>query len=136
MALREFKKALKTTNEIELTVTGRTSGRKISRPVWFVEDGETLYLLPVKGSDSEWYKNVLENPRITLAAAGVTWNATAVPITDVAEAHDVVEKFRARYGRDEVKKYYSKFDVAVRVPLTSARKKKASGRASPASRAR
>jgi hypothetical protein len=25
----------------------------------------------------------------------------------------VVEKFRAKYGTDNVKKYYSKFDVAV-----------------------
>jgi len=30
----------------------------------------------------------------------------------------VVEKFRAKYGADDVKKYYSKFDVAVEVPLS------------------
>jgi len=29
----------------------------------------------------------------------------------------VFEKFRAKYGVDEVKKYYSKLDVAVEVPL-------------------
>jgi hypothetical protein len=29
----------------------------------------------------------------------------------------VVEKFRAKYGAGNVKKYYSKFDVAVEVPL-------------------
>jgi hypothetical protein len=31
--------------------------------------------------------------------------------------HDVVERFRAKYGSGEVKKYYSKLDVAVKVPL-------------------
>ena len=30
----------------------------------------------------------------------------------------IVEKFRAKYGAGNVKKYYSKFDVAVEVPLT------------------
>ena len=29
----------------------------------------------------------------------------------------VVEKFRAKYGTADVKKYYTKFDVAVRVAL-------------------
>ncbi|OLC14941.1 MAG: pyridoxamine 5'-phosphate oxidase [Candidatus Rokubacteria bacterium 13_1_40CM_69_27] len=118
MALEDFTKALKDTDEIDITVTGRSSGRKTSRPVWFVRDGATLYLLPVKGSASEWYKNVLKNQAITLAAKGAKATAKATPITDAAQVHDVVEKFRAKHGVGEVKKYYSKFDVAVAVPLT------------------
>ena len=51
MAKSEFKDRLKKTEEIELTVTGRASGDKSSRPVWFVEEDGKLYLLPVKGSD-------------------------------------------------------------------------------------
>ena len=34
--------------EIELTVTGRKSGKELSRPVWFVYDTNSLYLLPFK----------------------------------------------------------------------------------------
>jgi hypothetical protein len=34
-----------------------------------------------------------------------------------ARVRDVVEKFRAKYGADEVAKYYSTFDGAVAVPL-------------------
>jgi deazaflavin-dependent oxidoreductase (nitroreductase family) len=117
MALSEFQKALQRTDEIASTVTGRASGRKISHPVWFVQEGEKLYLVPVRGSDSDWYKNVLKNPTITLAANGVTWTAKATPITDATRVRDIVEKFRAKYGADEVKKYYSKLDVAVEVPL-------------------
>jgi hypothetical protein len=41
----------------------------------------------------------------------------AVPITDVKMVQSVVEKFRERYGEKGVKKYYSKFDVAVLVRL-------------------
>jgi len=38
--------------EINITVTGRKSGRSISIPVWFVLEGEKLSLLPVRGSDA------------------------------------------------------------------------------------
>jgi len=117
MALQEFLKALKDADEIELTVTGRSSGRPIARPVWFVQEGGTLYLLPVTGGDSRWYQNVLKTPAIALAVDGVKWNGQATPITDAARVRDVVEKFRAKYGADEVAQYYSKFDVAVAVPL-------------------
>jgi deazaflavin-dependent oxidoreductase (nitroreductase family) len=117
MAVAEFTRALQDTEEIELTVTGRTTGRKTSRPVWFVQEGDVLYLLPVKGSDSAWFRNVLENPTVTLSADGVEWTARATPITDSAKVREVVDKFRAKYGRDEVAKYYTKFDVAVKVPL-------------------
>jgi hypothetical protein len=35
------------------------------------------------------------------------------PITDAKEVSSVVGKFRDKYGAKDVKKYYSKFDVAV-----------------------
>jgi F420H(2)-dependent quinone reductase len=70
MAFADFRNALNDANEIALTTTGRISGRQSSRPVWFVLEGETLYLLPVTGSDGEWYKNVLKTPTIRLAAGG------------------------------------------------------------------
>jgi hypothetical protein len=54
MAFADFENAPNNTNEIELTTTGRTSGRESSRPVWFLRQGENLYLLPVTGSDSQW----------------------------------------------------------------------------------
>ena len=117
MALQEFLKALKDADEIELTVTGRSSGRPISRPVWFVQEGGILYLLPVMGGDSQWYRNVLKTPAITLTVDGVKWNGKATPITQPARVREVVEKFRAKYGADEVAKYYSRFDVAAAVPL-------------------
>src|SRR6185295_17844578 len=77
MSAADFVKALQGTEEIELTVTGRVSGNKSTRPVWFVLEGKTLYLLPVQGSDSEWYKNVLKHPTLTLAAEEAKWTGKA-----------------------------------------------------------
>jgi hypothetical protein len=68
MPKSEFKDALDRTSEIELTVRGRKSGQDISRPVWFVHENNTLYLLPVQGSETNWYKNVLK-ARINLSSS-------------------------------------------------------------------
>jgi deazaflavin-dependent oxidoreductase (nitroreductase family) len=99
--------------EINITVTGRKSGRAISVPVWFVLEDEKLYLLPVQGSDTQWYKNVLKKPSIRIDADGAVAELKVVPVTDAKQVSSVVEKFRAQYGTNDVKKYYSKFDVAV-----------------------
>jgi hypothetical protein len=113
MAMADIKQALASTEELEITVTGRNSGRKISFPVWFVLEGETLYLLPVKGSASNWYKNILRNPTMTISARGMEITVNVKPITDPPTVREVVEKFRAKYGTANIQRYYSKFDVAV-----------------------
>ena len=41
----------------------------------------------------------------------------AAPVTGAKAVKSVVEKFREKYGVGDVKKYYSKFDVAVSVEL-------------------
>jgi len=99
--------------EINITVTGRKSGRTISNPVWFVFEDDKLYLLPVQGSDTQWYKNVLKNPTIRIDARGAEAEVKVVLITDATQVSSVVEKFRDKYGASDVKKYYSKFDVAL-----------------------
>jgi deazaflavin-dependent oxidoreductase (nitroreductase family) len=119
MPISTFRQALSTVDELTLTVTGRRSRRKISLPVWFVQEGQTLHLLPVKGSDSEWYKNVRHTPAIRLAAKRTAITAAAKPITEATKVRKIVKQFRAKYGAADVKKYFVKFDVAVAVRLPS-----------------
>ena len=99
--------------EIKITVTARKSGRSISIPVWFVLEDDKLYLLPVQGSDTQWYKNVLKNPTIRIDARDAGSEVKVVLVTVAPQVSSVVEKFRDKYGTNDVKKYYSKFDVAV-----------------------
>lgn len=114
-----LKSRLARSQELKISVIGRKSGRTISNPVWFVLDDDKLYLLPVKGSNTQWYKNVLKNPWLRISEAGASAELKAVPITEAKQVESVVEKFRAKYGNGDVKKYYSKFDVAVRAQLES-----------------
>ena len=113
-----IKERLSRYREIKLSVTGRKSGKTISIPVWFVLEGDKLSLLPVQGSDTQWYKNVLKNPSIRIDARGVEAKVRAVPTTDANTVQSVIEKFREKYGAKDVKKYYSKLDVAVVVEVS------------------
>lgn len=108
---------LSRSQEITINVTGRKSGRPISIPIWFVFQEDTLYLLPVHGSNTQWYKNVLRNPQMRIAAGGAEAELKAIPITDSKQVSSVVAKFRDKYGSNDVKKYYSKLDAAVLVPM-------------------
>jgi len=103
--------------QITISVIGRKSGRRISIPVWFVLEGDELHLLPVSGSESQWYKNLRKNPSIGIDARGVEGEFRAVPVTGAKAVKAVVEMFREKYGAGDVKKYYSRFDVAVLVRL-------------------
>jgi len=103
--------------EITLSVKGRKSGRDIPRPAWFVHEGNTVYLLPVQGSDTNWYKNLLVDPMLKISVNGVEIPVRGKPITDSNRIDDIVRKFKSKYGEGEVKKYYTKFDVAVEVQL-------------------
>ncbi|MDQ4074064.1 MAG: DUF2255 family protein [Thermoproteota archaeon] len=108
---------LDTNTEITLSVKGRRSGKEIPRPVWFVHEGDILYLLPVQGSGTKWYKNMLAGSVLKISIEDREIYATGTPITDGDDVEKVVSKFRDKYGEGEVKKYYSKFDVAVEAPL-------------------
>jgi hypothetical protein len=101
MSKGEVYQRLDSASEISLSVKGRKSGRDISRPVWFVHEGNNLYLLPNHGSDTNWYKNFLAN------------QLTGKPIAESGRVRYVMSKFNSKYGA--VRKYYPKPDVAVEV---------------------
>ena len=116
-AAEELKKHLGRKREIKISVIGRKSGATITIPVWFVLEGDELYLLPVYGSDTQWFKNLKKNPSLRISAGGWVGSFDPVLVRDPKVVKEVVEKFRAKYGAADVKKYYTKFDVAVRIPL-------------------
>jgi deazaflavin-dependent oxidoreductase (nitroreductase family) len=117
MAMEKFRHAISGLTTIDLSVTGRSSGRQSKRPVNFVLEGETLYFLPLGGTENNWYKNVLKTPAVKLTAHGAADETTASPINGAAKVNDVVAKFRAKYGDQTIAEYYSKQDVAVQARI-------------------
>jgi deazaflavin-dependent oxidoreductase (nitroreductase family) len=117
VAAEEFKEALRDANQVDLTVTGRKSGNETTRPIWFILEGDRVVLMPVGGRGANWYRNVVANPEIGLAAGGAEARATAKPREDADAVADAMEKFGEKYGADKVKEYYPGQDSAVEVRL-------------------
>jgi len=118
--MNTLKDRLSRYRQINLSVIGRKSGKTITNPVWFVAEDDKLYLLPVQGSDTQWYQNVLKNAQFRIDARDAEATLKAKPITNSDRVKSVIQKFREKYGAGDVKKYYSKFDVAVEAALGSA----------------
>jgi hypothetical protein len=117
MSKAGLRQRLERAYEITLSIKGRKSGRDIRRPVWFVHEDNTLDLLTVQGSNTNWYKNLLVDPTLKISVNGVEISESGKPITDGNSVDDIVRKFRSKYGERVVKRYYPKTDVALEVPL-------------------
>ena len=104
-------------NEIELTVTGRKSGKSLPRPVWFAVRGREMLLIPVRGNDTEWYKNVLKDPRVTITSGQQILKGKLHPITQKSQVDGIIALFEKKYGASDIKKYYQKPNVAASLPL-------------------
>ena len=107
-----FLETLKPTSEVELAV--KRSGVWTRRPVWFVADGNTIYLLPVHGTNTKWYTHFIADPEIELSAKGKKVRAQARTLQG-AQLTDVINRFRSKYG--DLERYYSKLDVAIAVTI-------------------
>ena len=117
MTTQAFEEALDRTREVEITTIGRRTGGPVTFPVWFVRRGDSLLLLPLRGTDTGWYRNLLLDPTIQVVADPGEHAATTTLITDPAAVGEVVEAFRERYGAEDVEAYYPKTDAAVEIPL-------------------
>jgi len=109
--------ALKGAEEVQLSVKGRKSGKDIPRPVWFALRRNEVVFLPVAGSQTQWYKNILKNPLVRISVASQAYGGRLETVTEKSEVSEVVELFRKKYGVGDVKQYYPRLDVAARLPL-------------------
>lgn len=114
----DFLEALSKSRELEIAFKGRKTNRTFKATVWFVQEDERIYLLPVYGSDTNWYKNILANPNLEIAAEGKNVKVKAKSLTEKKQVSDVIDRFDEKFGADEIKKWYSKLDVAVELALS------------------
>jgi deazaflavin-dependent oxidoreductase (nitroreductase family) len=109
--------ALKKRKQISITVTGRRTGRQIAIPVWFVHDESAVWLLPVYGSNTQWFKNLQKNRMITIQAGSEKHEGKARLLKSHDSIRNVVNRFREKYTPAEIKRWYKGLDVAVNVPI-------------------
>ncbi len=71
----------------------------------------------MSGSDTNWYKNILGTPEMTLTVDGESLSVEPQPIIESGPVEQTVERFRAKYSAGEISRWYSKLDVAVKIAL-------------------
>ena len=82
---------------VELTTTGRKSGKPHTKPIWFVYDQGRLYLQAGKGGKTDWYQNLKKNPQMTLKIGTLTFAGKAKFIDDQKETEIIHNLFSAKY---------------------------------------
>jgi deazaflavin-dependent oxidoreductase (nitroreductase family) len=65
--------------------TGRVSGRPHEIEIWFGLNGDTLFLLSGGGDQSDWVKNMLKTPSVTVRIAKHTFTGVARIVKDERE---------------------------------------------------
>jgi deazaflavin-dependent oxidoreductase (nitroreductase family) len=91
-----------------LTTTGRVSGRSHTIEIWFALRGRTLYLLSGGGGRSDWVRNLVRDPAVTVrlgrrdavALAGRARLVEAGSDEDELARRLVAGKYQPTYGGD------------------------------------
>lgn len=112
-----FRQLLDREEEILITVRDADTQQAISLPVWFVHDDETLYLLPINGARTHWFRRLQNDPQITVRVGNQQITAQARPIVDEERGRALRQRFAEKYGDEDVERYYGHTDAVVEVPL-------------------
>ena len=111
--LRRHKLAYFDKHYMVITTTGRKTRRKYSIPIGFARDDNT-YLALNMGGKSNWYRNALANPCVTLEVEGKTFAARAeqVPV----DTPEKLQKVLAVYKRERPGAFENFFQTSLDVP--------------------
>jgi deazaflavin-dependent oxidoreductase (nitroreductase family) len=108
---------------IDLTTSGRVSGHPHTIEIWFAQRESTVYLLSGGGGRSDWVRNLIRTPAVTVRAGRSEYIGTARLVTDPGEERlargAVHDKYADRYGWDLTR--WRETALPVAVDLESAR---------------
>jgi deazaflavin-dependent oxidoreductase (nitroreductase family) len=68
-----------------LITSGRVSGEPREIEIWFGLDGNTLYMLSGGGERSDWVKNLMREPRVSVRIGSETFAGRARIVNDDEE---------------------------------------------------
>ena len=102
--MAEFDSRLSDESYCYLTTTGRVSGEPREIEIWFGLQGQTLYMLSGGRDGSDWVKNLMREPRVSVRIGDRTFQGDARVVEDPdedARARAVLfEKYSPGYAGD------------------------------------
>lgn len=83
---------------LEITTTGRKSGKPRTKPIWFIYDQGALYIQSGQDGKTHWYRNLQKTPQMRLKIGQLTLTGRAQFVTDTATSERVHDLFRSKYS--------------------------------------
>ena len=84
---------------LKLTTTGRKSGQPRTAEIWFVVEGDHLFVQAGKAAQKGWLVNIKSNPQVALDINGTKLRGRATVITDPPQRDHVLDLVREKYWR-------------------------------------
>jgi len=81
---------------LRLTHHGRRSGKPYEVTIWFMVEGEAVYLVTAN-RERQWGRNVTVNPTVGLRVDGETLSGRAEPVTAPAVVDHIADLMAAKY---------------------------------------
>ena len=88
---------IKSASTVELTTTGRKSGKSHSKPVWFVVEDGKIIVQAGKDGKTDWYRNMVKTPTAVVRQGGYRFRVRAVMVDDPARIEAVHRLFVDKY---------------------------------------
>jgi deazaflavin-dependent oxidoreductase (nitroreductase family) len=82
---------------IDLTTTGRKSGKEHTKPIWFVVSDGKIFVQAGKDGKTDWYQNLLKAPTGVARQDGYLFRVRAKPVTDPARVDAIHRRFIDKY---------------------------------------
>ena len=120
--IRDVLNNLAKENYCYLTTTGRVTGKPHQIEIWFGAGENGIYLLSGGGRDSDWVKNLLKKPEVTIRIAKATFSANARLVTDpeeeMAARYTLAEKYQ-EWEEEKVLSEWARTALVVAIDLIS-----------------
>lgn len=80
-----------------LTTCGRKTGKPHEIEIWFGIQGDSLYLLAAEGHKSDWVKNLLHDPNVSIQIKDTFFSGIARLVNDPEEEWNARHLLAAKY---------------------------------------
>lgn len=108
---------------LKLTTVGKKTGQSRTADIWFVVEGDHLFVQAGKKARTGWLVNVKSRPDVDLAIRGTRFRGIAQVIEDKTEGQRILALFRQKYWRAWLGSFIGSSigaGVPVRITVTSA----------------
>ena len=74
-----------------LTTIGRRSGQPRLTPLQYEEVDGIYYVASARGTQADWYRNLIKNPKVDVQVGDTCFSTIAKPMTDAGQIADFLE---------------------------------------------